>query len=407
MNIETVQNTVWAILPAKLEEINAVIVHYLDGGERLSYDVTEYSNPVGEKIDGMKYSYQMQGGVRMLDIFGSISQRANLMTEFSGGISVEILNKEFNQALNDPSVTAILLNVNSPGGTVHGMKTLSDLIFESRSKKKICAYSDGLMCSAAYFIGSSASTIISTETSQIGSIGVCLTHYDMSKRDEESGVKRTEIFAGKYKRMGTDARPLDEEGKAYLQEMVDQYYSVFVETVARNRGVSVDEALSMADGKVFIGSEALKAGLVDHIGNIDAALSTLNTWRFGTMNEIGTHTNTTGITADDVLQVNSDERLKVEELTRELRLERIKSRVKDLMAEGKVTPAMIEDGLIEEIASLSESSAEWMLNSFLPSMKQTVMREEFARDGVVVDPKDLEKELALKIARNINPEATL
>ena len=166
-----------------------------------------------------------------------------MLDDFSGGTSAEILRLKIQSALDNPKVSSIFLDIDSPGGTVEGTKELSDFIFENRGKKPITAFTDGMIASAAYWIGSAADKIVATDTAIIGSIGVAMTHYDVSGKDAQKGVVRTQISAGKYKRIASDEKPLSDEGREYLQSMVDTYYSMFVEGVARNRGVSVENAL--------------------------------------------------------------------------------------------------------------------------------------------------------------------
>ena len=432
MKIKTVQDKVWAILPAKLEEIDAVICHYLNGGKPLRFEPAAYSVGLGSKIPERNYSYQLDDGVVMLDIYGTMAQRANLFTQYSGGVSTEVLLREFRQAVNDPAVTGILLNFDSPGGTVHGVKTFSDEVFRSRSIKPIVAYTDGQMCSAAYFVGSAASCLVASGTSQVGSIGVALTHYDYSKRDEKEGVQRTEIFAGKYKRMGSDNKPLDKESREYLQEMVNTYYTIFVETVARNRGVELDEALAMADGKVLIGNEALDAGLVDHIGNLETALAEITqTRRDSPMNfkndgivvgteecnpfvltpiiENPTHPEAETETVSNVVQEKVAEDLRDSEiaaLKKELLVAKVTNRVEALVRDGKLTPAALDAGLVDQLAALPEASGEWFLD-FFASFKPVVSFGHILTGDETVAKTSAEDAAALDIARRVNPDAKL
>ena len=100
----------------------------------------------------------------------------------------------------------------------------------------------------------------------MGSIGVVATHVDMSERERQSGVKTSEITAGAYKRISSAYEPLSAAGRADLQRQVDGIYGVFVEAVAHNRGVDIETVLTkMADGKIFIGMEAIEAGLADGV----------------------------------------------------------------------------------------------------------------------------------------------
>jgi hypothetical protein len=105
---------------------------------------------------------------------------------------------------------------------------------------------------------------------QVGSIGVAMQHVDKSRMQENAGIKVTDIYAGKYKRIATENEPLTEPGRASLQDTVDTIYSIFVGDVANHLGVSVDQVLSdMADGRMFIGQQAIDAGLVDGVASLD------------------------------------------------------------------------------------------------------------------------------------------
>lgn len=271
MLIDAIQDRAWALLPSKLDEINTFLLARLnDEGVRDLAAAIEKGKS-GARADDLPY--QNIDGVAIIDVFGTLSKRMNMMSALSGGTSTEILQRNIGRALNDPQVQAIILDIESPGGSVDGTTALADFIFNSRGKKPIIAFANGLMASAAYWIGSAADMVIATETAVVGSIGVVMTHYDRSAQDAADGVKRTEIYAGQYKRIATDAKPLSQDGAAYLQGMVDDLYSVFVNAVARNRGVTIDQALAMADGRTFIGEKARAIGLVDMIGNKSLAFA--------------------------------------------------------------------------------------------------------------------------------------
>jgi signal peptide peptidase SppA len=201
------------------------------------------------------------------------------MNNISGGSSSYLIEKQFKMALDDPNVESIILNIDSPGGTVDGTSELAELIYNSRGIKPVIAWSDGIIASAAYWIASAADAIfISSETTNIGSIGVIATHTDTSKSDEMEGIKKTEIIAGKYKNAGSPNGPLDENGKAIIQDRVNQIYSVFVETVAKHRDTTFDDVLTnMADGRIFMGSNSIDAGLADGIIGFDDLLKKMAT----------------------------------------------------------------------------------------------------------------------------------
>ena len=260
----------WALLPSKLEEIAALIESRLSG-EKHELAAAARGKSGNRGAD----RYQVQDGVAVIPVYGVLDKRMNLMMDMSGGTSTELLARDIRQALEDPQVESLLLDVESPGGSVDGTKEVADLIRTARGNgKPIVAYANGLMASAAYWIGSAADAVVANETAQVGSIGVAMMHIDRSGMDEKLGLKRTAIYAGKYKRLASDEKPLSDEGQKYLQGMVDDFYGIFLEAVAQNRGVDPETVHErMADGRLFIGKKALKAGLVDKIGTFDDALS--------------------------------------------------------------------------------------------------------------------------------------
>lgn len=266
---QTIQDRPWALLPAKLEEISAFIDRRL-AGEKIPW--AELANgKSGNKADE---AYQVADGVAVIPILGTLDKRMNLMMRFSGGTSTELLARDIKQALIDPRVEAILLDIDSPGGAVDGTKDLADVVYAARQEKPVVAFANGLMASAAYWIGSAAETIVAGDTAIVGSIGVAMMHYDYSGQDEKLGIKRTAITAGKFKRIAGDERPLSAEGQAYLQNVADTLYGIFLDGVARNRGLDAETVHEkMGDGRLFIGKKAKRAGLVDALGNFNDALA--------------------------------------------------------------------------------------------------------------------------------------
>jgi len=108
----------------------------------------------------------------------------------------------------------------------------------------------------------------------VGSMGVVAQHIDVSSANKKEGIKKTEIFAGKYKRIASENEPLSKDGKAYIQEKVDYMYSLFVSDISRYRGVSEEDVVTnMADGRVFIGKQAIDAGLVDGVSTMDEVIN--------------------------------------------------------------------------------------------------------------------------------------
>lgn len=266
MKILDILNNPWAITPEMYQEIREIYFTHLRG-EKI--DIKGVEEKMGKPLQKQDQGYDVMNGVAIIPIDGPIAKRMNLLTQVSGGVSTQLLERDFITALKDNSINSIILNIDSPGGTIDGVQELSTLIHQNRGKKPMLAYSDGMMASAAYWIGSAADKIyISGDTTRVGSIGVVMSHTDISKQEEKMGIKTTEIYSGKYKRIASEYEPLSKEGKEYLQDITDYLYSVFVNDVARNRGVSEEDALKMADGKLFIGKQAIRTGLVDGISTL-------------------------------------------------------------------------------------------------------------------------------------------
>jgi signal peptide peptidase SppA len=211
----------------------------------------------------------------ILPLYGVISQKMNLMSEYSGGTSTELFGKWLDDSIADKSVGAIVIDVDSPGGSVYGVSELSRKIYNARGKKKIIAVANSLMASAAYWIASAADEIHVTSGGEVGSIGVIAVHVDRSEANKSAGLSVSYITAGKYKAEGNFDEPLDKEAKDYIQSRVDDYYSMFISDVARNRKISSAEVASkFGQGRVVGADMAIKNGMADKKSSLDWVLRT-------------------------------------------------------------------------------------------------------------------------------------
>ena len=260
----------WAVMPDRLDEYQAIYASHLRG-EKIDIEAIEAR--LGHPLANDQQDYTVEdGGVAVLSLQGAISPKANLFTRISGGASASVFAQQVESMRADSRVRSAVIDVDSPGGNVLGIPAAARALAQLAAEKPTVTVSTGLMASGGYWIGSAANAIyISGETDMIGSIGVVATHsYD----PRATGVQRTEITAGKYKRIASDTGPLTKEGRAYLQAQVDEIYRVFVDTVATNRRVTPEQVLShMADGRVFVGQQAIDAGLVDGIATVDAMVA--------------------------------------------------------------------------------------------------------------------------------------
>jgi len=275
MQLLDVLNTPWAIMPDKLLEIRDIYLTHLRG-EKI--DIAAIEARLGHALDNQPKNYSVDRGVAVLPIEGVVAKKMNLFTRVSGGTSTQLLQNDLQAALDDDSVHSIVLHIDSPGGAVDGVEQLAAQVRAARGQKPIVALADGMMCSAAYWIGSAADKVyLASSTTQVGSIGVVATHTDVSKQEEAAGVKVTEVTAGKYKRIASPHGPLTPDGYASMKEKADEIYTIFVNEVASNRKQSPDRVLSdMADGRVFLGAKAIDAGLADGISSLPALVEQLN-----------------------------------------------------------------------------------------------------------------------------------
>lgn len=265
----------WAIVPEKLLEIQAVYRTHLRG-EKIDLSVIEAR--LGKPLSNEPKPYDVVNGVAVLEMEGIVAKRMSLFSKISGGVSTYHVQEQFAAAMNDPKVHSLILNIDSPGGGIDGTAELANMIYSQRGEKPVVAFTDGMMCSAAYWIGCASDAVyISGDTAQVGSIGVVASHMDISEAEKMLGIKTTEIVAGKYKRIASRHAPLSKEGRATIQEMVDHVYSAFIGDVAKHRGVSEEQVLEqMADGKVFFGRQAISAGLVDGVSTIEELIGKLS-----------------------------------------------------------------------------------------------------------------------------------
>lgn len=275
MKLLDVLTAPWAIEPAKLQEIQAIYATHLRG-EKI--DIAAVEAKLGRPLANEPKAYDIMDGVAVLYVEGVMAKRANLFMQISGGVSTELLSRDLQTALNDSSVHSVIQLVDTPGGTVDGTQSYANQVRKARSRKPIVTLASGVMASAGYWVGAAASKVyIADETTVVGSIGVVATHVDVSKAEEQRGVKTTEIFAGKFKRIASQFAPLSESGRETIQDQVDYTYSLFVADVASHRGVSEEKVLKdMADGRVFIGKQAIAAGLVDGVSTLDELVEQLN-----------------------------------------------------------------------------------------------------------------------------------
>jgi signal peptide peptidase SppA len=209
---------------------------------------------------------QMVGNVAVLPVFGVISQKSNWLTRALGWTSTDTLQRDFSEAKGNSQVKAIILYIDSPGGTTLGLAETSKLIFDARDAKPIYAFAAGLEASAAYWIGSAAKESFASPSSIVGSIGAVSTHIEFVKALADEGVAVTVVRSAPNKQLWNPYEKLDGEAKATLQKFVSDVGNQFELDVARNRGITQATVKSkFGQGNIYVSAEAASRGLIDGV----------------------------------------------------------------------------------------------------------------------------------------------
>lgn len=272
MSVLDLLSAPWAILPDRLAELREIYDRHARGE---NFDLAALEAKRGAPLPGPVKGFDVVDGVAVVPIQGVMSQRMNLMADVSGGVSTELLTTDIKTLTNDSKIKGIVLNIDTPGGAVAGTPELAAAVMAARQVKPVYAFVSGTMASAGYWSGSAAAGIyLSSPVVQVGSIGVVVTHNNRAKQNEALGIEKTEVVAGKYKRIASENGPLTESGYAVLQETVDNIYTIMVGDIAKQRGVTVDKVLNdMADGRVFLGDQAIAAGLADGYSSLEELIN--------------------------------------------------------------------------------------------------------------------------------------
>ena len=214
--------------------------------------------------------------IAVLPLLGTLSQRNSPMVDFAGDTSLEAFARVFDQLMKDSSISSIVIEVDSPGGSVYGVDELASRIFAARGKKRIAAIANSMSASAAYWIASAAGELSCTPSGEVGSIGIVAIHQDWSRAEADAGLNVTYIKAGKYKTEGNPDQPLSSDAQVAMQKRVDNYYGMFVKGVARARGASQASVRDgFGEGRTVGASDALRMGMIDRIETMDELLTRL------------------------------------------------------------------------------------------------------------------------------------
>lgn len=270
-------STPWALMPERISAGASILSRWAEGRPASVSTQQEIENDRQARDSRRADSLRAGGGaIAVLQLYGVITQRGNMMDDISGPgtCSAQVFSEGLRSALSDDTIGAILIDIDSPGGSVYGTAELAAELYSARGQKPICAIANSLAASAAYWIGCSASEFYVTPGGEVGSIGVWQAHMDHSEEFAQEGIKTTLIAAGKYKTEGNPYGPLDEEAQSFMQSRVDDYYASFTRSVARGRGVPIEKVRNgMGQGRCIGADAALAEKMVDGILTFDALIA--------------------------------------------------------------------------------------------------------------------------------------
>lgn len=244
------------------------------GVSLLGYDSASafsYGNPGSDPDDD---DTEYTNGIANISVYGPLVPRTGNLDMCSRMTAYESISAQFLSALNDPECKAIIMDIDSPGGSVTGCFELANLIYQSRGIKPIQAIVNFNAYSAAYMIASACDSISLSETGGVGSIGVIMQHTDYSKMLDEEGIKITTLYRGDNKANGNPAEPLSDAALAEFNKSLDSYYQMFVGFVSKAKNIPVEAVIATQAG-CFYGAEAISAGLADTLQTAQQAIQSV------------------------------------------------------------------------------------------------------------------------------------
>lgn len=339
--------------------------------ERRSFELLSLYNSKQPIFKNLKHFHINPKGIAIIRIYGVLTKKTEAFDHILDMTSYENIHEEIESALEDKSIETILLDIDSPGGEVNGVFDLADFIYESRAKKRIVALANDDAYSAAYAIASSAEKVFVSRTSGVGSIGVIASHIDQSRFDEKQGIKYTTVFAGSRKNDLNPHEPMTSESLESLQKEVGRLYEMFLQLIARNRGLSIEKIRSTEAG-LYFGEKAVEIGVAD---GVTTFFEFINKGE-NTMNK----QTTTDLEIDDLETDNLTKyRTEIVELIRLCNLSRMPEKIGEFIEQG-VSIEQAREVLMELLA---ERTKKTEILSAIPQNSQEDLMTQVAKSRCI------------------------
>lgn len=271
----------WAMEPRQMQAMIEALIIKASGGQ-LPFDIEADNGGVPYMARDAKVHpntankiARAPGSVAILPVRGVLSHRMGSLEESSGNTTYERLGHSLRQLMANEQVKAIVLDVNSPGGTTDGvLEAAADIRSLRSGAKPIVASVNVRAASAAYWLASQADDIAITPSGDVGSIGVWTMHQDISGWLEQMGVKNTLISAGQFKVEGNPYEPLSDEAREAIQADVDRWNEMFIADVAAGRNVdTADVEKDFGNGRMVSAEQAVKRGMADRVATLEETLN--------------------------------------------------------------------------------------------------------------------------------------
>lgn len=252
----------WAIERSVLQQLHAIALRQSEGPEAIGIKL-------GRPLEGTRAATE-RDGVAIVPVIGPIIPRGGMIGDASGITSVARISADIASAVANPDIRAIMLEVDSPGGVVTGISDLAREIRSASEIKPVTAFVSGAAASAAYWLASAASRIVTEDTGVLGSIGIIQTHQHQEVPDRD-GNRMIDIVSSSAP--GKRPDPTTDAGRAEIVAYIDKVEAIFVDAVAAYRGVTAEIVRSdFGRGGVLVGADAVAAGMADEVSTFEETL---------------------------------------------------------------------------------------------------------------------------------------
>jgi signal peptide peptidase SppA len=251
-------STIWAIEDGAFHNISNLIANLYNYDEKAFMGLMQAQ--AGKVMT-------VNGDTATINIKGPLVKDDDFFALMAGGTTYASIESAANQASQNDKIKNVILSVDSPGGTVDGVTRATKALSNLRSTKSVVGFVDGMAASAGLWaLVAGAETIMGTDTSRMGSIGVKSRLVDVSAKLEKEGIVVHNIASGSLKAGADFGSKISEETIAEAQKHVDEYSNMFIKAVADGRGFGMEETKAMATGALFTHSESREKGLMDSTG---------------------------------------------------------------------------------------------------------------------------------------------